>query len=303
MKFISYSFLLFFFLFFSGCVPKWEGNSVYNGDSFIGYNESRRISVSQGDSVYSISRKYGVPMRSIIETNNLAPPYILVPNQVLILQAPNSYSVKKGDSLYSISKQFGSNLFTIARLNSISPPYTIFPGQILRIPNIFTVSNNTPETNKLNLKKRLEKKPIETKKNKNSLEPKQRDITLGAKENFLWPVKGEVMSKFGPAGKGLHNDGINISVPEGTEVLAAQSGTVAYSGNELQGFGNLLLIKHSDGWMTAYAHNSLLMVSRGDEVRRGQIISRAGSSGNVSTPQLHFEIRRGTKAVDPLKYL
>jgi murein DD-endopeptidase MepM/ murein hydrolase activator NlpD len=119
---------------------------------------------------------------------------------------------------------------------------------------------------------------------------------------FIWPVKGDVISEFGTAGHGVHNDGINIAVARGTPVHAADDGVVAYSGNELRGFGNLLLIKHSDGWMTAYAHNDQLLVKRGDTVKRGQKIALAGDSGGVSQPQVHFEVRQGTRAVDPATF-
>lgn len=120
---------------------------------------------------------------------------------------------------------------------------------------------------------------------------------------FLWPVNGQIISGFGAKDGGLHNDGINIAAPRGSPVRAAESGVVAYAGNELRGFGNLLLIRHADGWMSAYAHNDTLLVQRGDQVKRGQTIARVGSTGNVSTPQLHFELRRGTRSVDPLKHL
>jgi murein DD-endopeptidase MepM/ murein hydrolase activator NlpD len=120
-----------------------------------------------------------------------------------------------------------------------------------------------------------------------------------ASEKFLWPVKGKLVLNYGPKKSGLHNDGINIAAPRGAPVLAAENGVVAYAGNELRGFGNLLLIKHADGWMTAYAHNEAILVSRGEPVRRGQIVARVGDSGNVTAPQLHFEIRKGTRAVNP----
>jgi murein DD-endopeptidase MepM/ murein hydrolase activator NlpD len=120
---------------------------------------------------------------------------------------------------------------------------------------------------------------------------------------FLWPVKGKVVSRFGPQGGGQHNDGINIAAPRGTPVLAAENGVVVYAGNELPGFGNLLILRHADGWMTAYGHNDALKVRRGDTVRRGQPIATVGTSGGARTPQLHFEIRRGSDAVDPSRYL
>ncbi|MHB1207861.1 MAG: peptidoglycan DD-metalloendopeptidase family protein, partial [Rhodospirillaceae bacterium] len=125
--------------------------------------------------------------------------------------------------------------------------------------------------------------------------------TSGAR--FTWPINGQILARFGAAGKGLHNDGINIAAPAGTQVRAAGPGVVAYAGNELKGFGNLLLIKHADGWTTAYAHNEKLLVAKGDTVVQGQVIASVGRTGNVDRPQLHFEVRKGTQAMDPLSYL
>lgn len=120
---------------------------------------------------------------------------------------------------------------------------------------------------------------------------------------FTWPVNGAILARFGAAGKGLHNDGINIAAAAGTQVRAAGGGVVAYAGNELKGFGNLLLIKHADGWTTAYAHNDKLLVAKGDTVVQGQVIAVVGRTGNVDRPQLHFEVRKGTQALDPMAYL
>jgi murein DD-endopeptidase MepM/ murein hydrolase activator NlpD len=116
-------------------------------------------------------------------------------------------------------------------------------------------------------------------------------------------VRGRVISAYGSKASGSSNDGVNIAVPEGTEVKASDDGVVAYAGSELKGFGNLVLIRHSNGWVTAYAHNSALEVKRGDTVRRGQIIAKSGATGNVNSPQLHFEVRKGATAVDPLEHL
>lgn len=117
------------------------------------------------------------------------------------------------------------------------------------------------------------------------------------------PVRGRVISGYGPKPGGLHNDGINIAAARGSAVRAAENGVVVYAGNELRGYGNLLLVRHADGWMTAYAHNDTLRVGRGDKVAKGQVIATVGSSGNVAEPQLHFEIRRGSQAVDPMPLL
>jgi murein DD-endopeptidase MepM/ murein hydrolase activator NlpD len=125
----------------------------------------------------------------------------------------------------------------------------------------------------------------------------------GAVPSFRWPARGRVIAGFGAKVNGAANDGLNLAVPEGTSVKAAEDGVVAYAGNELKGYGNLVLVRHSNGFVTAYAHASEVMVKRGDQVKRGQTIARAGQTGSVSSPQLHFEIRKGSTPVDPAQYL
>jgi len=116
-------------------------------------------------------------------------------------------------------------------------------------------------------------------------------------------VRGRVVTAYGVKTNGKANDGINVAVPEGTPVKAAEDGVVAYSGNELKGYGNLILVRHSNGYVTAYAHASELMVKRGDTIKRGQVIAKSGQTGEVGSPQLHFEIRKGSASVDPLQFL
>ncbi len=125
----------------------------------------------------------------------------------------------------------------------------------------------------------------------------------GALPSFRWPVRGRVIASFGPKPNGLQNDGIDLAVPAGTPVKAAEDGVVAYAGNELKGYGNLVLIRHRDGYVTAYAHASEILVKRGETVKRGQVIARAGETGNVKTPELHFEIRKGATPIDPAQFL
>jgi murein DD-endopeptidase MepM/ murein hydrolase activator NlpD len=111
------------------------------------------------------------------------------------------------------------------------------------------------------------------------------------------------VSAFGTRPDGGHNDGIDLAVPQGTSVMAAENGVVAYAGNELRGYGNLILIRHANNWVSAYAHNEEILVKRGDKVRRGQIIAKAGASGSVTQPQVHFELRKGSRPVDPTKFM
>ena len=133
--------------------------------------------------------------------------------------------------------------------------------------------------------------------------PVKASEATGALPTFRWPVRGKVITSYGAKTNGKANDGINLAVPEGTPVKAAEDGVVAYSGNELKGYGNLVLVRHSNGYVTAYAHASELLVKRGDTIRRGQIIAKSGQSGEASSPQLHFEIRKGSTPVDPLQFL
>jgi murein DD-endopeptidase MepM/ murein hydrolase activator NlpD len=125
----------------------------------------------------------------------------------------------------------------------------------------------------------------------------------GAVPSFRWPVHGRVIAGYGAKINGQRNGGINVAVPEGTSVKAAADGIVAYAGSELKGYGNLLLVRHSDGYITAYAHASELKVKQGESVKRGQTIALAGQTGTVQSPQLYFEIRKGSKPVDPMQYL
>ena len=120
---------------------------------------------------------------------------------------------------------------------------------------------------------------------------------------MLFRSKGRVIAGFGSTTNGQHNNGINISLPENTLVKAAEDGVVDYAGNELNGYGNLVQVRHPNGYVTAYAHAKELLVKRGDQVRRGQPIARSGQTGNVNAPQLHFEIRKGASPLDPVKFL
>ena len=141
--------------------------------------------------------------------------------------------------------------------------------------------------------------PAEEPKTTSSV-PKEAEKSESSKAEFRWPARGRIINGF--SGRG-GNEGINIAVPEGTPVKAAEGGTVAYAGSELKGYGNLVLIRHDNGYVSAYAHNGDINVKRGEKVNRGQVIAKSGQSGNVSSPQLHFELRKGSSPVDPTPYL
>lgn len=121
--------------------------------------------------------------------------------------------------------------------------------------------------------------------------------------NFIWPAEGKVVSRFGPKKNGLVNDGINISAREGSPIWASANGEVVYSGNEMKGYGNMIILRHRNGWMTAYAHASDLLVKKGMLVKQGDLLGYVGRTGTVIHPQLHFGIREGKTPVDPEELL
>ncbi len=287
--------------------------------------------VVSGDTLYSISKRYQIPMRDIAVENRLRAPFKLYDGQRLKLPPPQVYTVRSGDTLYEISRLFGVNQSEIARTNNLRSPYTLYPGQNLRLPSaarvapkIATVrpSTSAPQrssssshsasssssvassakTNKSSAPKSSMAKSS-TASSKPSSPTKTASIPKRSSSKFGWPLRGKLVSSFGPKKNGLHNDGINISAPKGTPVRAAENGVVVYAGSALKGSGNLILLRHDGQWMTAYAHMDGLMAKKGDTIRRGQTIGTVGSSGSVSTPQLHFEVRRGTEALNPKNYL
>lgn len=280
-----------------------------NSDVFI---NATAVTVGKGDTVYSIARRHKLSPRDIIDANGLRPPYELSIGQRLELPQGQIHVVRSGEYLALIGKRYGADAFSIARINGIRAPYTIFPGQQLRIPRVGgggdmqvarvprTTSSSTQSSPPPRSQPRQTVTPTRT-----TPDPVKTQVPTPPKRSgtFSWPLRGRLISGFGPKDKGLHNDGVNIEAPQGADVKAAENGVVAYAGNEIRGFGNLLLIKHDGGWVTAYAHNHELLVKRGDKVTRGQVISKVGSTGSVASPQLHFELRKGANAVDPTKYL
>jgi murein DD-endopeptidase MepM/ murein hydrolase activator NlpD len=347
--------------------------------------------VQRGDTIYGIARQLNVPVRALIDANNLQPPFQMSVGQVLVLPGAGVYVVAKDDTLLGVARKTGVSFSTLVRINNLSAPYVLRVGQKLKLPagpdeGAVAVASPPPADS---LRPVAVAAPValpppgaaappptdkgaggysslaerESKTASTAIPPppppppppgaassasaqgggapapqaasapasqaasapaaasaapaapaaaEQHAAATPAPlppappssgRGFVWPVRGQLLSEFGTTGKGQHNDGINIAVARGTPVVASQDGVVAYSGNELRGFGNLLLIKHADGWMTAYAHNDTLLVKRGDTVRRGQQIAKAGDSGGVAQPQLHFEVRQGTRAVDPMGFL
>lgn len=292
------------------------GCSSNSGIPLLGYNwwggTPEMVTVRRGDTLYSISRRYNVPLREIIEANKMIPPYRVYVGQVLRMPSARYHVVAKGDTLYNISKRYNVDMSSLSRVNDLEEPYALSIGQRLLLPGSVVDSSaaaasapkatavSKPAAKKTSTSSWWGSRKKETVKKASYTPPTP---VKKRKTKFMWPVKGTVISNFGSIGKGRNNDGINIKAPLGTAVKCADAGTVAYAGNELKGFGNLILVKHNDGWITAYAHNDKILVKKGQKVRRGEKIATVGSTGGVNSPQLHFEIRAGKKAVNPRSYL
>lgn len=367
----------------------------------------KQVIVGTEDTVYGIAYHNGIPTKAVVKANNLKPPYVLKPGQVLVIPSPNEHIVGDGESLQTIAEDYGIKLETLATENAIGAPYFVTPGERLSIPSRDTetiseafhpaeeistasleplpsevhassslaplpagaatgaakslvppvvaggttaveaggtaatlpaelaseIAREKDEATSSKPSKASSKKPpvvgdlskqVEEKKSKSAAplekqkvkkeesKPKAELPVKGeqtkaapkapgkAAQPFIWPVNGKVINKFAPGGK---NDGIDIEIPEGTVVKASADGTVMYAGNELKGFGNLLLIKHQDGWVTAYAHNSSLLVKKGDKVKQGEKVAKSGIKKDNGASLLHFEIRKVKQPIDPLTKL
>ena len=225
--------------------------------------------------------------------------------------------VAPGDTLYSLSRQYAVPVNDLAVMNKLTPPFSLYVGQKLRVPNLATapvagVKKAQTITTKAGSEKTTvpvaEKQPVKQQAapvKKISSDPSKKLPTIGARSSskFAWPVRGKILSAYGAKSNGLFNDGINIAASRGSAVKAAENGVVAYAGNEVKGMGNLVIIQHAGGWMTVYAHMDSMNVRRGHKVTVGQKIGSVGETGKVDSPQLHFEIRKGTKAYNPATYL
>ena len=341
------------------------------------------ITVRDGETLYNISKRYGVPVKSLMKVNNIgsanqvdAGQRIIIPTYIysreLPVSAPDNnpktraaratrgmigevrqsnifvptraptstlaapvkqvvktasssasrshYSVISGDTLGSIAQRNGVRVSDIVAANAMNSS-ALRVGQKLIIPKQSSYGQAAKTVTKAKTTKTVAKsiavatdKIVTGTTPKPYVKPKVKSVSkakgIAAKapartgiDTFRWPATGRVISKFGDRRRGERNDGIDISVPEGTSVKAAENGVVIYSGNELQDYGNLLLVRHDGGWVSAYAHNKSLNAKRGDKVSRGQIIAKSGRTGNAVRPMIHFELRKDANPVNPQKYL
>ena len=315
------------------------------------------ITVARGDTLETISHRYGVPVAAVMEANSITNPATVRPGQHLVIprrrgpasavSAPQTriastapavpsaapvgpprsalvpaasvHVVAPGETLHSIARLYGKPVMALAKANNIPPDTMVKVGERIAIPGgASTLASAAPppaapaappatrsdgSVGSIATADSPHSARLAAPVAPDADESAGKGAEAGNSQAFRWPVRGRVIAGFGPKPNGLQNDGINLAVPEGTPVKAADDGVVAYAGNELKGYGNLVLVRHGNGFVTAYAHASEIMVKRGDTVKRGQVIAKSGQTGNVTSPQLHFEIRKGATPVDPSQYL
>lgn len=208
----------------------------------------------------------------------------------------STYTVKRGDTLYAISRSTGTSVRDLARLNNISPPYTIEVGQKLKLNG----DAKTSTTARKATAKSSSKSSTKTAAVRPSSSVPQSSWPPVGQRCWQWPASGKVILPYSTADGG--NKGIDISAARGTPIYAAGAGKVVYVGNQLRGYGNLIMIKHSEDYITAYAHNDTMLVNNGQNVKAGQKIATMGST-DATTVRLHFQIRYRATAIDPLRYL
>uniref|UniRef100_Q07N41 Peptidase M23B n=1 Tax=Rhodopseudomonas palustris (strain BisA53) TaxID=316055 RepID=Q07N41_RHOP5 len=319
------------------------GSSTPRSAAAKGAARGTPIIVGTSDTLETLARRYNVSTAEILQANGYKGPRALQPGQQLIIPnravaaapaaapvaarpaaAGSVHVVNAGDSLIGIARRNKVSVADLARANGIAPTAPLKIGSKLTVPGRSAEAAPAQPAQPAAVAAAPVAAPASAPIKMASVEPQQKarlaspTVTpeaaapeapvkaaeaTGALPTFRWPARGRVIAGYGAKTNGKQNDGINLAVPEGTPVKAAEDGVVAYAGNELKGYGNLVLVRHSNGFVTAYAHASEVLVKRGETIKRGQTIAKSGQTGEVGSPQLHFEIRKGSSPVDPLQFL
>ncbi|RYY23839.1 MAG: M23 family metallopeptidase [Sphingomonadales bacterium] len=292
--------------------PAWEMRTVTPDARRI---EASTYTVRSGDSLRSISVKTGAASEAIARENNLAQPYTIFPGQKLAIPAGRYHAVREGETGIAIARAYGVDWSRVISANYLEEPYLIRTGQRLLIPN------TGPETREERAARftldiedivtggepaaRAGEKPARPTASTTRVLPATKPVAMPERlaGTFRWPVTGNVIKRFGPGASGERNDGIKIAVPLNTPVLASADGVVAYVGSDVSALGGLVILSHGGGLTTVYGHNGQLLVKRGQSVKKGQTIALSGNSGFTDRAQLHFEMRQGRNAVDPVSRL
>jgi murein DD-endopeptidase MepM/ murein hydrolase activator NlpD len=298
------------------------------------------VTVAPGETLYTLAVRYNVSVKEIINANGLQGQRLRPGQDILIPTRPGEsfasvtpagarsasacaapkrcHTVARGETLTSIAKRYAVPEARLAEANSLAATQKLNPGQVLTIPEAQDAARAEPAPEPASAPAptapiaaetpvaaapAAPAAPIQTAGGEQSCDAALSNPLPRSGKSFRKPVEGLIITQFGPQRNGTLSEGVAISVPKGTPVKAAENGVVAYVGEELQGFGKLILIRHADDYVTAYAHSEEILVKRCDVVKRGQVIAKAGASGDVNQPQVHFEIRKNAKPIDPVPLL
>ncbi len=282
-----------------GFLPDDTGPApIYTYGSGKGVGSTGSHMVTSGDTLTNVAKRYGLTVSDLAEKNGLTPTSQLKIGQRLSLPRPRDYKVRDGDTARIVANTFDMSAADVARLNRLKDSTHLQPGQVLSLSR-----------EKLNkLVQQVVQSPFVPPPSKPSTAPKPAVATgqlqsVPKGKTFMTPVRGRVVSGFGTGADGRQNDGVNIAAALGTPVQAARSGEVVYAAGDIAGYGNMVLIKHENSYVTVYAHLDRIAVEKGDHVRQGQMIGTVGQTGAIASPQLHFEIRRGKATENPAKHV
>lgn len=294
--------------------PTWTMASVNPNARQIA---ASRYTVRPGDTLRAVGDMTGAGSEIIALENGLTAPYTLVPGQQLVIPAGFYHRVAAGETGIAIARTYNVPWGEVVTLNALTEPYILRVGQRLRLPPGARAQDGIVVADRAarfdididaiatGSQPALADGGVPTAASAAPRPPVTTAIAAPTSFSgrFLWPLDGPILARFGPLAPGKVNDGINIAAAAGTPVRATADGVVAYAGDQIGVYGGLILINHGGGWVSAYGHAERLEVQRGQAVKAGDVIARAGASGQVQTPQLHFQLRKGRVPVDPLKQL
>lgn len=290
--------------------PVWEMRPVVANATIVAEGS---YTVVAGDTLRSIGNRTGAGSETLARANGLSPPFIIRPGQVLSVPGGRYHNVGEGETGIAIARAYGALWQDIITANALEPPYALRIGQRLLLPSVST--DSTLEARAAAFKLDIEDivtggEPAEMAEAPTATpqpaptRPLPPGVAVQEPARFAgkfdWPADGKIANRFGPLGEGQVNQGIDIAVTQSAPVSAAADGVVAFVGNDVANYGGLILIRHGEGWITAYGRATAASVTRGQSVKRGQIIGKAGSG---AAPLLFFQMRKGGKPIDPVKQL
>ncbi len=275
-----------------------------------------RYIVQPGDTLRGIGNRTGVGSEALARANGLMPPYVIQPGQQLRVPGGLYHLVRAGETGIAIARAYAAPWSEIVALNGLEAPYILRIGQRLMLPQsergqtleeraaAFALDIGDAETGSQGAVAegtRPAPPVVAAGRGSGISGPIAEPTSFSGR--FAWPLKGSILARFGPLGGGKVNSGLDIAAPRGTPVRASAEGVVSYAGDEIAVYGGLILITHGNGWVSAYGHLDRIDVVRGQKVAAGTIIGLSGATGQVQTPQLHFELRRNRQPVDPATQL